>query len=33
MEVVESRGDLMRAFWQRYDVPLSPEIKEAYGVK
>jgi ribonuclease Z len=32
-EVIEAQGDLMRAFWKKYDVPLSPEVKKAYGVE
>jgi ribonuclease Z len=32
-EVVEAQGDLMRSFWKKYDVPLSDDVKKAYGVK
>jgi ribonuclease Z len=32
-EVIEAQGDLMREFWKKYDVELSPEVKKAYGVK
>jgi ribonuclease Z len=32
-EVVEAQGDLMREFWKKYNVELSPEVKKAYGVK
>lgn len=32
-EVIEAQGDLMRAFWKKYDVPLKDDVKEAYGVK
>jgi hypothetical protein len=32
-EVVEAQGDLMRAFWKKYDVPLTDDVKKAYGVK
>ena len=32
-EIVEAQGDLMRGFWKKYDVPLSDDVKKAYGVK
>jgi ribonuclease Z len=32
-EVADAQGDLMRAFWKKYDVPLDPKTKEAYGVQ
>jgi ribonuclease Z len=32
-DVVDAQGDLMRAFWKKYNVPLDPKTKEAYGVK
>jgi ribonuclease Z len=32
-DVVDAQGDLMRAFWKKYNVPLAPETKKAYGVK
>jgi ribonuclease Z len=32
-EVAEAQGDLMRTFWTKYDVPLSDDVKKAYGVK
>jgi ribonuclease Z len=31
-EVVSAQGELMRAFWKKYDVPLDPQTKKAYGV-
>ena len=32
-DVVGAQGDLMRDFWKKYNVPLSAETKEQYGVK
>ena len=32
-EVVEAQGDLMRAFWKKYNVELDPSTQKAYGVK
>jgi ribonuclease Z len=32
-EVAEAQGDLMRAFWKKYDVKVDPETKKLYGVK
>lgn len=32
-EIVEAQGDLMRAFWKKYDVPLTDDVKKTYGVK
>jgi ribonuclease Z len=31
-EVVEAQSELMRSFWKKYNVPLAPEVKKAYGV-
>jgi ribonuclease Z len=32
-ETIEVQGEMMRAFWEKYDVELSPEVKRAYGVE
>ena len=32
-DVVDAQGDLMRAFWKKYNVKLDPNTKKAYGVK
>ncbi len=32
-DVADAQGDLMRAFWKKYDVPLDPNTKKLYGVK
>ena len=32
-EIFDAQGKMMREFWKKYDVPLSPEIKKAYGVE
>ncbi|MHC5010736.1 MAG: hypothetical protein ACYTG6_07250 [Planctomycetota bacterium] len=32
IDVVDAQGDLMRAFWQKYDVQVSPEVAEQYGL-
>jgi ribonuclease Z len=32
-EVVDAQGDLMRAFWKKYDVKVDPNTQKAYGVK
>ncbi len=32
-EIFDAQGKMMREFWKKYDVPLSPEVKKAYGVE
>ena len=32
-ETIEGQGDMMRAFWNKYGVQISPQVKQAYGVK
>jgi ribonuclease Z len=32
-ETIEGQGDLMRAFWKKYNVQIPPEIRKAYGVE
>ena len=31
--VIEAQGDMMREFWEKWNVPVSPEVKKAYGVE
>ncbi|MHC4401678.1 MAG: guanitoxin biosynthesis MBL fold metallo-hydrolase GntH [Planctomycetota bacterium] len=32
-QVIEAQGPMMRAFWKKWNVPLSPDVKKAYGVE
>jgi len=32
-QVIEAQGPMMREFWEKWDVPLAPDVKKAYGVE
>ena len=32
-DVVDAQGDMMREFWEEFNVPLSDATKQAYGVQ